>query len=577
VTSRRFRAMLPIAQAFVIALFSLATVTPVAADDVYLRSGWFNASHYDMMMPLWLDDMTIARTYNSSSYKGIFGTGWETRLETNLEVEDNGSIVVHEYGGGAYNEFSPTNKSARTEGSIAAELVNVAGESGFFGSNAELNSYKTWLQENHAKEWVRFRDLGLVVPQQSHAGETFSSGRFGENQVITRVPEGYQRVTEGGEKFEAFDLSGRLQRVWDVNRNFIALSYANGRLAEMSDNFGNRFAFSFTKLGFVEKIAASGGRTARFEYSGAYLTKVTDATGSAYQYTYDSLHRMTGIGYPDGKWKKIAYYSTKTDDTISDYIVKQIDDRDGSSTAYVYKKPDTGHYNVELTTTDAAGKVTHLEDRFVLRPGTGVADVSAVWDLDSVLTDGKTTKQNVYTSGKLTAITTPSGTTAYGYDNFGRPVTAKSAAWTITWVYDEATGHVSAAKREGANAESWQFAYDNRGNLAHATDSGGDDVTLSYDDHGRRIAAADNGQTLRFTYDPLFEPVKISLDGAGSAEIVYNEIGEIKRVSGSAGGAVDAKLNGLVKAIQSAIVPTSEDLLSQDTLTALGKAVAVAK
>ena len=576
-TSRRCRPVLRVAQALVIALVSLAPARPVAADDVYLRSGWFNASHYDMVMPLWLDDMTIARTYNSSSYKGIFGTGWETRLETNLEVEDNGSIVVHEYGGGAYNEFSPTNKSARSESSIAAELVNVAGQSGLFGNDAEIGAYKTWLQENHAKEWARFRDLGLVTPQQSHAGETFSSGRFGENQVITRVPEGYQRATEGGEKFEAFDLSGRLQRVWDVNRNFIALSYANGRLAEISDNFGNRFAFSFTKLGFVEKIAGSNGRTARFEYQGAYLTKVTDATGSSYQYTYDSLHRMTGIGYPDGKWKKIAYYSSKTDQATSDYVVKRIDDRDGTSTDYVYKKPDDTHYNVDLTTTDAAGKVSNLEDRFVLRPGTGVADVSSVWDLESVVTDGKTTKQNAYTNGRLTQITTPTGSTVYGYDNAGRPVSATSAAWTITWVYDEATGHVSAAKREGSNAESWQFAYDNRGNLAHATDSGGDDVTLSYDEHGRRIAAADNGQTIRFTYDPLFEPVKLSLDGVGSAEIAYNEIGEIKKVSGSAAGAVDAKLNALIKIIQSAIVPTSEDLLSQDTLTALGKAVAVAK
>ena len=568
-TPRRFRAIAGAVQVLAVALIWFAMTSAVAADDyVYLRSGRFNTSHYDLLMPLWLDDMTIARTYNSSKFKGIFGTGWETRLETNLEVQDNGSVLVHEYGGGASNAFKPTNKDPRSDGLIAAELVNVADESGRFGSDAEMNSYKAWLQLNHAKEWARFRDLGMVVPQQSHAGETFSSGEFGENQVITRVPEGYQRVTEGGGKFEAFDLSGRLQRVWDVNRNFIALRYANGRLAAISDNFGNRLAFSFNKLGFVEKIAAANGRIARFEYDGVYLVKVTDATGSAYRYSYDSLHRMMGIGYPDGKWKKIAYYSTKTDQTSSDFIVKQIDDRDGSSTHYVYKRPDTDHYNVEVTTTDSAGKTSREEYRYLLRPGSGANEI---WDQESLLVDGKPTEQRVFDKdGRTIKYTTPSGTTLYGYDQFGRTITAERSTGTTTWTYDEATSRVSAAKISGANPKSWQFEYDTRGNLAHAKDSNGNDVTLSYDLYGRRIAAADNGQTLRFAYDQLFEPVKISLDGGGTAEVIYNEIGEIKRVSGSNGGAVDPKLKALIRTIQTTLIPTGEQLLSN--LTALAKA-----
>lgn len=562
---RRFRTIAGAVQVLAFALISVATTSPVAADDVYLRSGRFNADHYDLVMPLWLADMTIARTYNSSDFKGIFGTGWETRLETNLEVQDDGSVVVHEYGGGAANEFKPTNKPTRSEGLIAAELVNVADESGRFGSDAEMTAYKTWLQLNHAGEWGRFRDLGMVVPQQSHAGETFSSGAFGENQVITRVPEGYQRATAGGGKFEAFDFSGRLQRIWDVNRNFIALRYANGRLAEISDNFGNRFVFSFNKLGFVEKIAASKGRTARFEYDGAYLVKVTDASGSSYRYTYDALHRMTGIGYPDGKWKKIAYYSKKTDNVSSDLMVKRIDDHDGSSTSYVYNRVDTGHFNVDLTTTDAAGKATHEEYRYVLRPNSGS------WDLESLWVDGKPTQQSVYNvDGKEIKRTTPSGTILYGYDQFGREVSAERSTGTTSWTYDEATGRVSAAKISGANPKSWQFEYDTRGNLAHAKVSDGNDVTLSYDEYGRRIAAADNGQTIRFAYDQLFEPVKISLDGGGTAEVVYNEIGEIKRVSGSNGGAVDPKLKALMVTIQTTLTPTGEQLLSN--LTALAKA-----
>jgi len=532
---------------------TLGGTLPAGADDVYLNSGNFNTHHYDVAMPLWLDDMTVARTYNSSHYKGFFGIGWETRLETNLEVQDDGSVLVREYGGGAYNQFSPTNKAMRPMETISSELANVAAQTGRFGSDDELDSYSDWLAKNHAKEWARLRDLGLVVPQQSHAGEIFSSGRFGENQFIIRVPEGYQRVTQGNGRFEAFDLSGRLERVWDVNRNFIALRYVGNRLAEISDNLGNRYAFTFNAGGEVTRIAGPGGRVALFAYAGDYLVKSTDATHSTYTYTYDSLHRMTGIQGPDGKWKRITYYSAKTDHFPSDNVVKAISNPDGTVNAYKYVTPDASHQNVDVATTDAAGKTTTTSYQYVSRAGS--------WDLLATLIDGKPSEQRTYdNSGRTLTYTKAAMTTNYRWDQFGNLAGLSQPTAAITWVYDEATGRIASATITGTGAKSWHYAYDARANLIHATDSEAHDVTLTYDEHGRRITASLGAQVLHFSYDPYFEPIKVWTDGVPAADISYNEIGEIKSVTGPGGAKVDPKLSTLVATIQ-AVINQSNDYI----------------
>jgi YD repeat-containing protein len=534
---------------------TLGGALPAGADDVYLSSGYFNTHHYDVAMPLWLDDMTVARTYNSSHYKGFFGIGWETRLETNLEVQDDGSVLVREYGGGAYNQFSPTNKATRPMDTISSELAGVAAQTGRFGSDDELDSYSDWLDKNHAKEWARLRDLGLIVPQQSHAGEIFSSARFGENQFIIRVPEGYQRVTQGNGRFEAFDLSGRLERVWDVNRNFIALRYAGNRLAEISDNLGNRYAFTFNAGGEVTRIAGPGGRVALFEYAGDYLVKCTDATHSTYTYTYDSLHRMTGIQGPDGKWKRITYYSAKTDKVTSDNVVKAISNPDGTVTAYKYVSPDTPHLNVDVATTDAAGKTTDTTYQYLSRSGS--------WDLLATLVDGKPLEQRTYdASGRTLSVTKGTMTTNYRWDQYGNLAGATQPSAAVVWVYDDATGRVASATITGTGAKSWHYTYDARANLVHATDSDNRDVVLTYDEHGRRATAALGTQVLHFAYDQYFEPTKVWTDGVPAADISYNEIGDIKLVTGPGGVNVDPKLSTLVATIQGVITQANDDVIA---------------
>jgi len=330
-----------------VCLGAFAADIVVPKTDVTKKNGNFFLSTVDVATPPGGLGMSIERVYNSKAdFTGIFGEGWGSVYEEKLEVEDDGSLIVHEYGGGAANAFAPTGPAIRSLNTIIAEIMGAAEKTGEFGGAVEEKAYRARLATGHNDEWIRFRDLGLVKSPEIPVGATFSSSRFG-TQVITRVPEGYQRQTipvastDTKVKFEAFDLSGRLQRVWDADHNFIALHYdSRGRLSEMDDNLGNRFTFVFNADGFVERITDSQGRVARYEYDGKELIKSVDANANTYQFEYDTQYdNMIAIRYSDHSATSVTYLPYDQDENVD-----TVKDRDGtfSKYTYIYKKQTDG-------------------------------------------------------------------------------------------------------------------------------------------------------------------------------------------------------------------------------------------
>ncbi len=330
---------------------------------VYPQYGDFFLDYIDMPVTSGGLEMKVERIYNSvTSVSGIFGYGWGCWFEEHLEVRDDGAIVVHEWGSGAANVFTPTGPaSTRSRDAIVAEVMAAAEQSGEFGSDAERSAYRAWLADHADAEWTRFRDLGLVKPPEIPVGATFASSRFG-TQLITRVPEGYQRETIGGTTyrtgatFEAFDLSGRLQRLWDLDHNYIALRYdARGRLAEMDDNGRNLYTFELSPYGLVQRITDSQGRTSFYEYSGTELVRSVDSSGAVREYEYNdpTNENLTAIRFADSTSTEITY------GLLNNFIyVEKIKDRDKSVTTYTYvfKKAAAGcTEGVDVVVRDAAG------------------------------------------------------------------------------------------------------------------------------------------------------------------------------------------------------------------------------
>src|SRR3954470_24284986 len=92
------------------ALIALALVfSPLLASaEVSLKNGNFFKSYTDIVYPGGFDPK-IERIYNSkTNYTGgMFGAGWGVEYEVYLTVSADGSVVVHEWGGGAENRFNP--------------------------------------------------------------------------------------------------------------------------------------------------------------------------------------------------------------------------------------------------------------------------------------------------------------------------------------------------------------------------------------------------------------------------------------------------------------------------------------
>src|SRR4051812_7855482 len=78
----------------------LSLVPAFASADVFVKNGNFFVSFIDLNYPGDLGPK-IERVYNSrTTFRGIFGEGWGTEYEKYLTVQADGSVIVHEYGGG---------------------------------------------------------------------------------------------------------------------------------------------------------------------------------------------------------------------------------------------------------------------------------------------------------------------------------------------------------------------------------------------------------------------------------------------------------------------------------------------
>src|SRR5262245_50241964 len=101
------------------ALLALLAAAPALA-NVSIKNGNFFIGYTDIIYPGGFEPK-IERVYNSKSpFKGMFGWGWGNEFEVRLSVSADGSVVVHEYGGGAENRFNPRAfNSKELDGAVA--------------------------------------------------------------------------------------------------------------------------------------------------------------------------------------------------------------------------------------------------------------------------------------------------------------------------------------------------------------------------------------------------------------------------------------------------------------------------
>src|SRR5688572_19137729 len=112
-------------------LWIAALLFPVGAwANVSIKNGNFFIGYTDIVYPGGFEPK-IERVYNSKSpFKGMFGWGWGNEYEVRLRVSADGSVVVHEYGGGAENRFNPRAFDAKELDAAVAMITEAARQQG---------------------------------------------------------------------------------------------------------------------------------------------------------------------------------------------------------------------------------------------------------------------------------------------------------------------------------------------------------------------------------------------------------------------------------------------------------------
>jgi YD repeat-containing protein len=140
------------------------------------------------------------------------------------------------------------------------------------------------------------------------------------------------------------------------------IAYKEGnRLSLLTDNVGNKYYFTLTPEGKVQRIQSKEG-TARYWYKDDLLVRSVDAGKNDYSYGYDSTYNLTSIHYTDGTSMRMEY------DPGSNFCRKVID-KAGLVTEYVYK-----------FFYDGSGEVdTRHFATYVLRSQTGSARIDSAY------------------------------------------------------------------------------------------------------------------------------------------------------------------------------------------------------
>jgi RHS repeat-associated protein len=215
------------------------------------------------------------------------------------------------------------------------------------------------------------------------------------------------------------------------------------------------------------------------------VAQISDPLGSVVRYDYDTSDRVTRITYPAGSAVNLSY------------------DAAGNIRTITLPSNQQGTRQVLTYRLDANGNITEMQ------MGNSI------------------TRFEYDVMGNLTRRVLPDGrVTTFEYDSANRLTTTRYADGTvINYTYD--------AEGRLLSAGDTTFEYDALGRLQSQTNSISIDYT--YDLAGNLLSrnAGDFGTTT-YTYDDLYRPIEISLDGQ-SVQVVYDEMNQVRQIIRSNG------------------------------------------
>lgn len=525
-----------------------------------------NANYSNTWVDIQVDsggyDMKVLRTYHSRSiHNGMFGFGWCSNFETDMEILPEGSLKIRECGAGAVTVYSPKEVTKAEVDKVIAQIISKVRAEKKVGFNEDYYKKLAADLQDFPSKRREYAEYYKLVPTINDGTKFYANGDGAvyvqkEKDIYTRY------LTDG--TMQKFDKDGRLIAIHDKNSRFLRYKYDKNLLREVEDDSGRKMTFKYYSNNKVKEITAPGGLKAEYQYKGLDdLVSVRNAWKNEFKYEYDDVHNLTKATWPDKTFIALTY--NKKEDWVT-----SLQTRDKCVETYSYetsKSEPELHYWANLK--KVCGKVVKAEDKYEF------------WHKEKP--DGQIFLQRLLTKvgNNVTDITYD--------DQFGKPVSIRRNNDTMTYEYfpnglvkvkafgqrkmnfeyhpelkkvTQVTTLFFNDKNEKVATKTAQFKYDNKGNLSFAQNSDGQTVNMAYDNKGRMTAITDQAKkTVRIEYEDRFgKPFVVTRPGLGSIKINYDNYGQMKDVDSPEGPSVALQVASAFNNYLDVLAPATQDL-----------------
>jgi len=540
--------------------------------------------------------LEVWRHYNSTSaYLGIFGPQWGHRYASFLVPGLDGTLARFEFGVGDMELFLPDGWDPDHLTAALDTLRSAALAVEELRAEAQAEDFRARLASDavlRIRVTALLYEKGVLSPPEPVPGVRWTSLKQGPKE-ISSTASGYV-LGSPGMSLEEYDARGRLEGLKDANGNAVVLVYESEgpRLVYVSSDWGGSLAFHYGTSGLVESVSEPGGGESAYYYDDAgRLVRVLDHLGNVQNYTYapDPPHHLLAADTEGPDYSVADYWDADEGHKTMGYKVFDED------TERVFSYAEAVENNGRVLTVEVDrlypareaedsedgewdGEEWAEEEEWGGEEEDGEGEDSASFGEPSLVHESTLqyhftrdalgvewlAKRENYRNGvleetvyldrseKLPLVERRDGEdeVRYAYDGRGRLVSREEDGEVTEYEYDSViyTKRSAIIRRGPDGDEEWsrhRFAYDARGNLVLAGESGGETLTMEYDARGRLVSIAssgDDGAPIRIAYNALEKPVRFSLEGVGSLDIRYDGGGKILDTESEGNGLTDIRI-----------------------------------
>lgn len=529
-----------------------------------------NYSDYwvDLMVPGNNLFLRISRTYSSRSlFSGMFGFGWCSNLETQIEITLEGNLLLSDCGSSPI-AYYPAKYNTQLINDSVDKIISLITKKYPDKGKKYFDTLRDQLRSDHM---LRTQIAGEVGYKISPTKNTVYLANGKEIDRITFDGTNYVHALPDG-TFQHFDNQGKLFQLSDKNKNFVRATYINGVPSQITDNNGNKLTFQYTPEKKIKKIIGMNGLLATYKFRGENLIGVTNAWKNTYAYSYDNSHNLTKIVFPDGTYKAISYVEMKD-------WVREFRDRDGCIETYDFVLSSDNprdHYSSNAVKKCGA-KVqfkSHYEfwyqartdqekylSRVLSEKNSQILDISYHQDFGkpiSVRNNADITTLQYLETGLVKQKTV----SAFN------PVDERSQRYSIDFDYNN--DHLIDATDTGFFAKNGsltkrkktQYKYDSAGRLVSAKCTDGQFVEIRYNTNGLIAGINDHAKKeVLIEYDEkTLKPVSLTRPSIGTIKLSYSPTGVIKKVQNKGGSTVNSQIYAAFNNFVDIVGPISTEL-----------------